>query len=60
MTPEEFKRRAQEIYDECQGDAGTNNGLGHIAMDCLMEDCLREAGYGERIEIFDKFKHVRY
>lgn len=60
MTPEEFKRKAQEIYDSCNGDAGANNGTGHIAMDCLMEDCLREAGYGDRLEILDKLRHIYY
>lgn len=60
MTPKEFAFRAQQIFEECGGDAGKDRGAGHIAMDNLMEDCLREEGYDEGLEIFDNLKHVFY
>ena len=38
MTPKEFAFRAQQIFKECDGDAGKDGRLGHAAMDALMED----------------------
>lgn len=46
MTPEEFKKKAQEIYDTNKGHAGEE---GHWEMDCLIRECLESLGYyGER------------
>lgn len=44
MTPEEFAKRAQKIYDENEGFAGES---GHIDMDRLMIECLESLGYEE-------------
>lgn len=38
MTVEEFKKRAQEIYDENEGYAGED---GHIQVDRLIDALLR-------------------
>ena len=60
MTPKEFAFRAQQIFKDCDGDAGKDGRLGHAAMDALMEDCLREGGYYEGLEIFEQLRHVYY
>lgn len=57
MTVEEFKKRAQEIYDENEGYAGED---GHIQVDLLMEECLRSLGYGEGIDIMNKMSNFWY
>ena len=57
MTVEEFKKRAQEIYDENEGYAGED---GHIQVDRLMEECLRSLGYGEGIDIMNKMSNFWY
>ena len=57
MTIEEFKKRAQEIYDENEGYAGED---GHIQVDRLMEECLRSLGYGEGIDIMNKMSNFWY
>lgn len=57
MTAEEFKKRAQEIYDENEGYAGED---GHIQVDLLMEECLRSLGYGEGIDIMNKMSNFWY
>ena len=46
MTPEEFKRKMQEIDDEY----GTEDG--HIKADDLMCEVLEWLGYDEGVEIF--------
>ena len=48
MTPEEFKEEMQKIVDEC----GTEDG--HIEADNLMIKLLKELGYEEGAEIFDR------
>ena len=48
MTKEEFKERAQKIYDENEGYAGES---GHIAVDRLMKECLESLGYEEGLNI---------
>lgn len=48
MTPEEFKQRAQNIYDKNHGEAGES---GHIEVDDLMDECLRSIGYEEGLDI---------
>ena len=60
MTHEEFEARAQQIYNDCERDASLNGGLGHAAMDALMEDCLREARYIAGLEIFNSLRHICY
>ena len=57
MTVEEFKKRAQEIYDENEGYAGED---GHIQVDQLMEECLRSLGYEEGIDIMNKMSNFWY
>lgn len=48
MTPEEFKKEMQKIADEY----GTEDG--HIEADDLMIKLLKELGYEEGAEIFDR------
>lgn len=48
MTKEEFKKKAQEIYDRNEGYAGEE---GHIETDRLMAECLKSLGYEEGIDI---------
>ncbi len=57
MTPEEFKKDAQEIYDRNKGYAGVE---GHMQMDDLMEYCLRSLGYGEGIDILFSMSGIWY
>ena len=57
MTAEEFKKRAQEIYDENEGYAEED---GHIQVDLLMEECLRSLRYGEGIDIMNKMSNFWY
>lgn len=57
MTPEEFKEKAQEIYDEYKGYAEEG---GHIAMDDLMYDCLESLGYKEGLDILFSMKYIWY
>lgn len=57
MTVEEFKKKAQEIYDENEGYAGED---GHIQVDQLMEECLRSLGYGEGIDTMNKMSNFWY
>ena len=42
MTPEEFAKKAEEIYKKNEGQAEAN---GHIEMDRLMVECLESLGY---------------
>jgi len=48
MTPEEFKKRAQELYDKHKGDAGEE---GHSDVDNLLTECLNSLGYEEGTKI---------
>lgn len=57
MTKEEFKERAQKIFDENEGYAGEGR---HMQVDRLMEECLRSLGYGEGIDIMDKMSDFWY
>lgn len=57
MTPEEFKQKAQEIYDAQNGYAGED---GHIERDYLMAECLRSLGYNEGVDIIFSMHHVWY
>ena len=55
MTPEEFKIKAQEIYDRYEGIAGYD---GHLEMDNLLTDCLESLGYKEGTEILWSMKDI--
>lgn len=57
MTPEEFKQKAQKIYDVQNGHAGED---GHIERDYLMAECLRSLGYSEGVDILFSMHHVWY
>ena len=57
MTPEEFKNKAQQIFDEHEGYAGED---GHIAIDDLMDECLRGLGYSEGLNILWKMTNIWY
>ena len=48
MTPEEFKAKAQEIYDRNKGYAGEG---GHIEVDDLLTECLNSLGYKDGTDI---------
>jgi len=49
MTPDEFKVRMKKVLEEHSGD----NECQHSAADDLMEQALKEAGYGEGIEMMN-------
>ena len=49
-TPEDFKKKMQDIANECGGDPE----IAHVAMDDLMEEMLTELGYGEGVAIFSE------
>lgn len=57
MTPEEFKKLAQEIYNRNKGYAGEE---GHIERDRLMMDCLRSLGYDEGVDILWSMDAIWY
>lgn len=57
MTPQEFKDLASEIVANY---GNTIDGTGHIAMDCLMEDCLRSLRYDEGMDVLNEIKHIFY
>jgi hypothetical protein len=57
MTPEEFAKRAQKIYDENEGFAGES---GHIDMDRLMVECLESLGYEEGCDILFSMTSIWY
>ena len=48
MTPEEFKNKAQELYDKHKGFAGEE---GHMNVDALLTECLISLGYKEGTDI---------
>lgn len=57
MTPEEFKKKAQEIYDKYEGDAGEE---GHFEIDDLLTACLKSLGYEEGLNIVWSMKSIWY
>ena len=57
MTPEEFKKKAQEIYDKYKGDAGEE---GHVEIDDLLTACLKSLGYEEGLNIVWSMKSIWY
>ena len=48
MTPEEFKNKAQELYNKHEGYAGEE---GHLDVDALLTECLISLGYKEGTDI---------
>ena len=57
MTPEEFKIKAQKIYDNYNGYAGEE---GHYEMDVLMMECLESLGYSDGVNILWSMKDIWY
>lgn len=57
MTPEEFAKKAQKIYDENEGFAGES---GHIDIDRLMVECLESLGYGDGCDILFSMTSIWY
>ena len=49
-TPEDFKKKMQDIVNECGGDLE----IAHLSMDDLMKEMLTELGYGEGVAIFSE------
>ena len=43
MTPKDFKEKAQKIFDKNEGYAGES---GHMEIDNLMQECLKNLVYG--------------
>lgn len=50
MTPEEFTDKMKNIYKQYYDDPE----IGHERMDRCMAELLRDLGYGDGIDIFDK------
>lgn len=57
MTPEEFAKKAQKIYDKHEGYAGED---GHIDIDRLMTECLESLGYQEGCDILWSMSSIWY
>ena len=57
MTPEEFKNKAQELYDKHKGFAGED---GHMDVDALLTECLISLGYKEGTDILWSMKDFWY
>ena len=57
MTPEEFKNKAQEIYDKHKGFAGEE---GHMDVDALLTECLISLGYKEGTDILWSMQNFWY
>ena len=57
MSPEEFKVKAQELYDKYKGEAGED---GHIDIDYLLSECLRSLGYQEGVDILWSMRMIWY
>lgn len=57
MTPEEFAKKAQEIYDKNEGYAGEE---GHIDIDRLMIECLESLGYKEGCDTLFSMTNIWY
>ena len=52
FTPEEFTKKAQELWEEYQKNPIPR--YGHLTVDNFMWDVLYAAGYEERLEILDQ------
>lgn len=57
MTPEEFKNKAQELYNKHEGYAGED---GHIDADALLTECLISLGYKEGTDILWSMRDFWY
>ena len=57
MTPEEFAKKAREIYEKNEGQAEAN---GHIDMDRLMVEYLESLGYKDGCDILFSMTHIWY
>ena len=57
MTPEEFKIKAQAIYDKHHGCAEEE---GHLDIDDLLTECLNSLGYQEGTEILWSMDSIWY
>lgn len=57
MTPEEFKAKAQELYDEHEGYTGED---GHMDVDALLTECLVSLGYKEGTDILWSMRDFWY
>ena len=57
MTPEEFKNKAQELYDKHKGFAGEE---GHMDVDALLTECLISLGYKEGTDILWSMQYFWY
>ena len=55
MTPAEFAEAMKDIRDYDSGyGQGYNKEIRHVSMDSLMCNILRQLGYDEGIDIFEK------
>lgn len=52
FTPEEFTKKAQELWEEYQKNPIPR--YGHLVVDNFMWDVLYAAGYEERLKILDQ------
>ena len=52
FTPEEFTKKAQELWEEYQKNPIPR--YGHLTVDNFMWDVLYAEGYEERLEILDQ------
>ena len=57
MTPEEFKIKAQKLYNKYEGDAGED---GHYEIDDLLTECLNSLGYQEGTKILWSMTSIWY
>lgn len=57
MTPEEFVKKAKEIYNKYKGYAGEE---GHIDIDDLMTECLESLGYKDGCDILWSMHNIWY
>lgn len=57
MTPEEFTKKAKEIYNKYKGYAGEE---GHIDIDDLMIECLESLGYKDGCDILLSMSDIWY
>lgn len=57
MTPEEFAKKAQELYDKHEGYAEEE---GHIDIDRLMTECLESLGYKEGCDTLWSMTNIWY
>ena len=56
MTPEEFKQRMQEIAEKNETQWGPDTEAKHGWADALLCEALRELGYGEGVDVFEKME----